>query len=101
MTRAPRHLSRDARQLFTAIVDEYELEPHHLAILITSLEAFDRSCQARDLVVGSGILIKGRLGDIRVNPAVAIERNARTQFLAGIKALGLDLEALTPPKQRR
>ena len=100
-TRAPRHLSPSARRLYSQILENYELEPHHLAILTKALEALDRTEQARDAIAASGILIRSRLGEVKPNPAIAIERDSRAQFLAGIKALGLDIEGPPPPSARR
>ena len=100
MTRPPRHLSPAARRLYAEILETYALEPFHVAILSKSLEAFDRAEQARDVIAASGILIKSRLGEVKPNPAIAIERDSRAAFLAGIKALGLDIEGPPPPSTR-
>jgi phage terminase small subunit len=72
-----------------------------VAILNKALEAFDRAEQARDVIAGSGILIKSRLGEVKPNPAIAIERDSRAAFLSGIKALGLDLEGPPAPSARK
>jgi phage terminase small subunit len=88
----PRHLSPAARRLFSATLADYQLEPFHIAILTKSLEAFDRAEQARKLVESAGILVESRLGGLVANPAVAIERDSRAAFLAGMKQLGLDYE---------
>jgi P27 family predicted phage terminase small subunit len=99
--RAPRHLSEAARTLYGAVTASYVLEPHHLAILTKALEAFDRAEAARVVIERDGILVTTRLGEVKPSPAVAIERDARTAFLAAIKQLGLDLEGPPPPSARR
>jgi len=101
MTRPPRHLSPAARRLYAEILETYALEAHHVALLVKALEAADRADQARDVIAASGILIKSRLGEVKPNPAIAIERDSRAAFLAGIKALGLDIEGPPPPSARK
>lgn len=98
---APRHLSAAAKALYQDVAGDYQLEPHHLAILTKALEAFDRAEAARAVVERDGILTTSRLGEVKPHPAVAIERDSRTAFLAGVKQLGLDIEGPPPPSSRR
>jgi phage terminase small subunit len=91
----PAHLSLAARRLFSATLGDYVLEPHQVAILTKALEAFDRAEQARLLVDAEGLVIETRLGERKPHPAVSIERDSRTAFLAGMKQLGLDYEVVT------
>lgn len=99
--KAPAHLSKGAGALYAQIHAQYVLEAHHDAILIKSLEAFDRAEAARLIVERDGVLVTSRLGEIKASPAVQIERDARAAFLAGIKALNLDLELGPPPPSPR
>ena len=99
-SRAPRHLSKAARDLYAAVMTDYQLESHHVSILVKGLEAFDRAEAARDLVTAEGLLIASRLGERKPHPAVAIERDSRGAFLAAIKQLGLDLDGPPPPSAR-
>lgn len=100
-SRAPRHLSKPARELYATVVTDYELEAHHLSILTKGLEAFDRAEAARQLVETEGLVIDSRLGERKPHPAVAIERDSRSAFLAAIKQLGLDLTGPPPPAKGR
>ena len=92
---APAHLSLPARRLYDGIRSLYELEAHDAAILVKALEAWDRAEQARQLVTEEGIVISTRLGERKPHPAIAIERDSRTAFLAGMRQLGLDYEPVT------
>lgn len=97
--RAPAHLSTPAKRLFAAVHELYELEQHDDAILVKALEAWDRAEQARELVQVDGLVILTRLGERKAHPAVAIERDSRAAFLAGMRQLGLDYEPV--PNQAR
>ncbi len=94
---APGHLSATARRLYVNVTAQYILEAHHLAILAKCLEAFDRAEAARAIIQRDGILTTSRLGEAKAHPAIAIERDSRSAFMAGIKQLGLDLEGPPPP----
>jgi len=98
--RAPRHLKDAARALWTDVTATFVLEPHHLAVLVKGLEAFDRAEAAREAIERDGILTTSRLGEVKAHPAVAIERDARAQFFVAIKALGLDIDGPPSPSTR-
>ncbi len=83
------------------MVSSYVLEPHHIAVLVKALEAFDRAEQARALVTAEGLIVLSRLNEPKAHPAVPIERDSRAQFFAGMKQLGLDVESPTNPSPRR
>lgn len=89
---APRHLSAAARRLFEATVADYLLEPFQEAILVKSLEAFDRAEEARRIVKASGLIVETRLGEKKANPAASLELHSRAAFFAGMRQLGLDFE---------
>ena len=81
--------------MFDAIHELYELQDQDRAILVKALEAWDRAEQARQLIADDGLVILSRLGERKPHPAVAIERDSRTAFLAGMRQFG-DL-LCTPP----
>jgi P27 family predicted phage terminase small subunit len=99
--RAPRHLSESSRKLYADVFRSYELEPHHLAILVKALEALDRADQAREEIGAGPLMVESRLGEPKPHPLLAVERDARGQFNQLMKALGLDIEGPPPPSARR
>jgi hypothetical protein len=46
----PKHLQPATRQWFASVVEDYELEPHHVRLLTLAAEAWDRGVQAREAI---------------------------------------------------
>jgi phage terminase small subunit len=90
--RAPGHLRDAGKALWKTVLRDFDLEPHHLAILASACEAADRARDARMRVDQDGAIVDGRYGP-RAHPGIAIERDARIGMLRAIRELGLDLEA--------
>ncbi len=97
--RGPAHLSLPARRLLTEVLRLYELEPHDQAVLVKALEAWDRAEQARQRIDTDGLTIESRFGELKPHPLLSTERDSRAAFLAGMKQLGLNYEAV--PSQQR
>jgi len=85
-------LSKESKELKAAIINDYGLnDKAALAILQTALEARDLMKKAQRLVNKEGLTTKGDRGQIKSHPLLATIRDARAQFLAGIKQLNLDI----------
>lgn len=82
-------LSDKAEALRTAITDEYDLSPAESAVLEKGLEALDTADAAQRHVDANGVVIEDRFGQTVRSPAVGIAKDARAQFLAAMKQLGL------------
>lgn len=96
----PAHLSADSAQWWRSVVTDYELEPHHLRLLQTACEAWDRMQDARRALADHGALtFKDERGAIKAHPCVAIERDARVAFARLVRELDLDTGA--PAEARR
>lgn len=94
----PEHLSADASRWWLSVVQDYDLEPHHLRLLQSAAEAWDRMQQARTaLAKHGGLTFTGANGDLKAHPAIAIERDARIAFARLVRELDLDAE---PPAER-
>jgi hypothetical protein len=65
-----------------------------LLILSTAFEAFDRMREAQSAINRDGTTVVARFGQLKAHPLLPVERDARAQFLAGLKALNIDLEPL-------
>lgn len=86
----PDHLSEDAAGWWRQAVRDYALEPHHLRLLQAACESWDRAQAARRAVAEQGLTFQDASGSIKANPAVAIERDARTLFARLVRELNLD-----------
>jgi len=80
------------------VLDDYELQGHHVRLLTLAAEAFDRCDQAREIIAKDGLTIPTGDGGLKAHPAVAIERDARLAFARLIRELDLDTE---PPTEAR
>ena len=93
--KAPKTLSREARGWWNRLQKEYSLDDEAARFLLeTALTAFDRMRQAQGAIAEHGVTITDRWGQIKTNPAVTAERDARSGMLQAFKALNLDVEPL-------
>jgi P27 family predicted phage terminase small subunit len=92
---APAHLSTESKRIWKKIFSEYPFEDEAgCLILQTALEAKDRLEEARKIINKEGMQVVDRFGQLKPHPLLTAERDSRAQFLAGLKALNLDLEPL-------
>jgi P27 family predicted phage terminase small subunit len=88
--RPPQHLREQTRKWWAAIVDEYELESHHLRLLSLACAAWDRASAAREVIDADGAVYQDRFGQPKARPEVAIERNSMIAFARLMRELSLD-----------
>jgi phage terminase small subunit len=96
--RAPGHLNPATRRWFNQVVADFELEPHHLMILTTASDSWDRMVGARGEIARDGMTYTDRFGAPHVHPAVAIERDSRIGFLRALRELNLDVSMPDEPR---
>lgn len=88
---APDHLSDAAKSLWTSILKTWRLDDDaSRAVLQTSLEAWDRCQRCRQQIDSKGETVEDRFGQAKPHPLLSAERDARSQFLTGLKQLGLE-----------
>lgn len=99
--RAPLHLGPSGRKLWRSVVQVYELVEWQLPILESACTASDRLEQARRAIEADGLIVDGGKIGPKANPAVSIERDARTSMLRALRELSLSpddvAEAPRPP----
>ena len=92
----PAHLSEDAAGWWRVVNRDYALEGHHLKLLQSAAESWDRSQEARGILDREGVVVLDRFGQPKVHPAVSVERDARMAFIRAVRTLDLDAETATP-----
>ena len=101
--RPPKHLRPATRKWFRSVIDEYDLEPHHIRLLTLAAESWDRGEQARQ-ALETGLTFLDRFGQPHARPEVAIERDSRIAFARLLRELDLDIpgpDDSRPPVLRR
>lgn len=91
---APKHLTAEGRTLWAKLREEFDIDDAAgLALLRAACEAHDRAQQARTMIAAEGLVTVDRFDQRKPHPAVAIERDARTQIMAALRALRLAPES--------
>ena len=91
----PEHLSSEAGGWWKRITEEYSIDDDAGRLLLqTALEAFDRMRECQKAIAEDGMIVRGSTRQPRSHPLLTVERDARSQMLAALKSLNLDLEPL-------
>ena len=91
----PNHLSPEVCEWWLAVVRDFALEPHHLRLLQSACESWDRAQQARaELAKHGGLTFRDKNGTVRAHPAVAMERDSQIRFARLVRELDLDAGAI-------
>jgi phage terminase small subunit len=96
--KAPGHLQPATRRWFEQVLADFDLEPHHLHLLVLAGEALDRCEQARAVLQREGMTYVDRFGAPRARPEVAVERDSRIGFARLLRELALDANAPQDPR---
>jgi len=98
----PTHLMAPTRKWFASVLDEFDLEPHHVRLLTLAAEAWDRGQAAREFIDANGATYTDRFGQPKPRPEIAIERDSRIGFARLLRELALDgvdaPESTRPPR---
>lgn len=89
----PPHLRPETADWWRSIVEDFDLEPHHLRLLRLAGEAWDAGQCARESLAAHGAVYIDRFGAPRSRPEVAIERDSRISFARLMRELALDVDA--------
>ncbi len=85
----PKYLKVATKAWIQRILADYELESHHVKILIMAGECWERIIQARERIKKEGAYFTDRWGCPKSHPALADERNNRIVFARLIRELNL------------
>jgi P27 family predicted phage terminase small subunit len=89
---APEHLTEKSKALWEQIVDENEIDAVAAKILLTLCDAMERRDEARKVIAERGITTLDRFNVLKVNPALAIERDSTLIMHRAFRLLGFDQE---------
>ena len=93
--RAPSGLSKESKRWWHKLVLDYNItDSGGRLILLNIFQAFDRLKSAQAILKTEGMTIKDRFDQIKAHPLCAVERDARSAVLAGLRALNLDIEPI-------
>lgn len=93
----PGHLSKQGKDWWLWVTNEFELEEHHFKLLTAACESWDRTQQARRRLKKYGLTYQDRFGAPRARPEVSIERDNRLAFARLLRELDLDIDPPGPP----
>jgi hypothetical protein len=89
---APCHLEEPEKNLWRDLTTSHTFDDAaSLALLRTALEAHQRARRCRETVDRDGEAVRDRFDQLKPHPLLAAERDARAAFMAGMRALNLDL----------
>ena len=98
--KAPDGLSKAGASWWKRLHTEFDLSDEAALFLLESaLRAFDRMNEAAEIIKERGIVVTDKFGQLKTNPATAVERDSRAAMHAALKALNLDV--LPPQKPGR
>lgn len=89
---APKYLRAPTRRWWAEVVQEWNLDEHHVRLLTLAAEAWDRGQQARQVLKREGAYYSDRFDQPKEHPAVAVERDSRIAFARLLRELDLDTE---------
>ena len=95
----PAHLGDLSKGFWRTVTKGWELEPHHVRLLQIACESWDRALEAREAVSAIGpYFTDHRTGNVKPHPGIAVEQQARKQFIAALREIGLDVKAPDSPR---
>ena len=91
MTEAIEQLKPATREWFDMVCHEWELDAHHVRLLILACQAWERTQEAKAVIDAEGLTVPVA-GGVKTHPAVAIERDSRLAFARLVRELNLDAD---------
>jgi|SRR5215510_4959835 len=86
----PRHLDEEEAALFRQIVGDFQIDDAgSISLLTIACEAHQRMRRARERVEDEGETFLDRFKQVRAHPLLAVERDARCDYLRALRTLNL------------
>ena len=90
--KAPSGLTKRSRDLWSAVLADYDLGPAELEVLRGALESLDRADEAAKVLKAEGLSTVDRYGSPKAHPLLDVEQRCRTAFRQSVRQLGLEVE---------
>lgn len=90
-TDAAPHLSKESQSFYLKTIADYELDSHHLLLLVKALEAFDLAEKCRKILDKEGLVYIDRFNAPRARPENKILNDSRNAMKNIFRELGFDL----------
>jgi phage terminase small subunit len=87
----PRHLSKESQDFYRKTIAGYDLDGHHLLLLVKALEAFDLAEKCRKILDKEGLVYTDRFSAPRARPENKILNDSRNAMKNIFRELGFDL----------
>jgi len=87
---APAHLKPETAAWWAQVLEDYDLQSHHIRLLTAAATAWDRADQAREAIEHAGPYPLDRYGNPKAHPALAVERDSRVAFARLLRELNLE-----------
>jgi len=101
-SKAPDHLRPATAKWYRGVLKDFDLESHHIRLLLLAAEAWDRCQAAREIIDRDGMTYDDRFDQPKPRPEVAIERDSRIGFARLLRELALDgVDAPEAPRMAR
>lgn len=88
--KVPKDLSAESRHWWLEVVENYDLEPHHVHLLTLAARTLDRGETARQALRKHGMTYVDKHGVKRPAPECLIEKNSAITFARLLRELRLD-----------
>ena len=88
----PKNLRPATKLWIRQVANDYELESHHIKLLIQAGEVYDRILLARETIEKDGAYFTDRWGCPKSHPGLSEERQNRIAFARLVRELNLSEE---------
>ena len=87
--KAPAHLSKESRDWWEQIYNEFQLESAQVKLLTAAADSWDRMIQAQKGIKEHGLCFVDRHGSRKPSPEISIERDSRIAFARIVRELSI------------
>jgi P27 family predicted phage terminase small subunit len=97
----PGHLREHGAAFWRDVVRQYQIhDAAGLALVTMAAAALDRLREAQEAIDEHGAVVTDHQGNLKRNPACALERDAHSMMLSALRQLHLDIEPLRDRGER-